>query len=321
MDHHWNFNGLRDALALAGLSIWSDPSLASRTTYRVGGSTAIGVTIGTKEHLLTFYELIRNEGEIPIFVIGNGSNLLVSDSGFSGVALCLGGDFDRIDFEGLSARAGSSVHLPILARRSGGIGLSGFEWAVGVPGSIGGAIRMNAGGHGSTMADSVESIEIYDPNEPLGYKSLSVSQCGFGYRSSGLSPTAVVLGATIRMVEGDPQLSKARISEIVTWRRNNQPGGQNAGSVFVNPPSISAGSLIEQAGLKGFTYRGASVSQKHANFIQAEPGASALDVITLMAKVRDIVDAKFSIRLHSEIRFLGFDETYGLEGLNTVKSH
>ncbi len=197
----------------------------------------------------------------------------------------------------------------MLARKTAAAGLSGFEWAVGVPGSIGGAVRMNAGGHGSDMAASLVEVTVFDLAAGAE-RTLQATELGLAFRSSALAPEHVVLDAVLQLQHGDADASARLIGEIVAWRRAHQPGGQNAGSVFVNPVpgEVSAGALIDAAGLRGRRLGTATVSDKHANFIQADDGGSADDVLALMTEVRGLVEASSGFRLRSEIRLVGFDE-------------
>lgn len=313
-------SGEADAIAtalarLAGLgdAVQRDVELGPMTTYRVGGPAAVFVRITDPHQLTAVADAVRASG-LPVLVVGRGSNLLVADSGFAGLAIGLG-DLEAtvdIDVSAARARAAASVALPVLARKTAAAGLCGFEWAVGVPGSIGGAVRMNAGGHGSDMAASLASVTIFDLAEGVE-RTVGVDALDLGFRSSGLSADQVVLDATLQLAHGDADESGRLISEIVAWRRANQPGGQNAGSVFVNPVpgEVSAGALIDAAGLRGHRLGTAVVSEKHANFIQADDGGSADDVLALMGLVRERVEATSGFRLRSEIRLVGFDESGG----------
>ena len=170
---------------------------------------------------------------------------------------------------------------------------------------------MNAGGHGSEMGESLVEASVFSLTRRRIATRLTAS-LELGYRHSNIGPSEVVIEAILDLADGDPATSKARISEIVSWRREHQPGGQNAGSVFVNPPGDHAARLVEACGLKGHRLGGAEVSPKHANFIQADPDAPARDVIALMALVRDRVAEEYGVRLHTEIRLVGFEDDFGL---------
>jgi UDP-N-acetylmuramate dehydrogenase len=195
----------------------------------------------------------------------------------------------------------------VLARRTAGAGLSGLEFYVGIPGTVGGAVRMNAGGHGRETREVLLGASVLE----LGHdapEEWDVARLGFGYRHSALGPASIVVGATFAATPDDPAACTGRIDEIVRWRREHQPGGANAGSVFRNPPGDAAGRLVEASGLKGHRIGGAFVSEKHANFIQAEPGARAADVRDLVLDVARRVEERTGVRLERELHFVGFDE-------------
>jgi UDP-N-acetylmuramate dehydrogenase len=297
---------------LAGLgdAVQCNVALGPMTTYRVGGPAAIFVRVTDRRQLTAVADAAHASG-LPVLVVGRGSNLLVADAGFGGLAIGLVDLDATIDIDQINAvvTASAGVALPVLARKTAAAGLTGFEWAVGVPGSIGGAVRMNAGGHGSDMAASLAAVTVFDVNDGIE-RTLAVDELGLGFRSSALAPQQVVLDATLQLEHGDADEAARLIGEIVSWRRANQPGGQNAGSVFVNPVpgEVSAGALIDAAGLRGYRLGTATVSDKHANFIQADEGGRADDVLALMTQVRQRVEATSGYRLRSEIRLVGFDE-------------
>ena len=281
----------------------SDVPIGPLTTYRVGGSAALLVDARSVDDLLLVARARRGT-DVPVLVIGKGSNLLVADDGFPGVAVVLGEGLDGITFEGSTVRAGGAASLPVVARRTAAESLSGFEWAVGVPGSIGGAVRMNAGGHGSDMAAVLRSIRVVDLDDGEDVR-VPASALDLAYRSSNLRSTQVVVEAELRLAPGDREASEGMISEIVRWRRANQPGGQNAGSVFTNPTGDHAGRLIEAAGCKGMRIGTAAVSDKHANFIQADDGGRAADVLAVMDEVRRRVHQECGVVLVPETHLLG----------------
>jgi UDP-N-acetylmuramate dehydrogenase len=235
----------------------------------------------------------------------------VADEGFEGVVLHLGAGFGTIDLPPAAGgapsvvRAGAAVALPVLARRVADAGWSGLSWAVGVPGSVGGAVRMNAGGHGSDMASCLVRYSWVDLCSEAGGTD-SVDRLAYGYRSSSVASAQVVVAAELAVVPGSAEEEQAAVSAIVRWRREHQPGGSNAGSVFTNPEGDSAGRLVDAAGLKGFRLGSAHVSEKHANFIQADKGGRANDVLALMTHVRDVVAEKSGVVLRAEVRLLGF---------------
>ncbi len=297
-----------DALASAlGSLARRDAPLGALTTYRVGGRAALLVTATGEDDLLAVRHALGAH-RVPVLVLGKGSNLLVSDAGFPGLVVQPAGELTAIDVSrpgSTVVRAGGAAGLPVVARRSVEAGLSGFEWAVGVPGSVGGALKMNAGGHGSDVAASLVRYRWVDLCSPQGGEE-GPERLALAYRASTLTDTEVVVWAEFALAPGDPEAGQALLREIVRWRRAHQPGGSNAGSVFVNPPGDSAGRLVDAAGLKGLRLGTAAVSEKHANFIQADDGGSADDVHRLIAHVRSVVAERFGIDLACEVRQVGF---------------
>jgi UDP-N-acetylmuramate dehydrogenase len=298
--------------AAIGDRLRRDEPLGPRTTYRVGGAAALFVEAETPDDLRAAREAVAGSG-VAVLVMGKGSNLLVADAGFPGLAVVLGPSFAEVSVAGTSVVAGGAAALPVVARRTVAAGLAGFEWAVGVPGSIGGAVRMNAGGHGADMAESLRSIRVVDLAGGEDGE-VPVDDLQLGYRSSSLTVTQVVVDATLQLVEGDRAAGEATLAEIVRWRRENQPGGPNAGSVFTNPPGDSAGRLIEAAGAKGLRLGTAEVSPKHGNFIQADAGGRADDVRALMAEVQRRVLDVHGVALHPETVLVGFNPRPEVEG-------
>ena len=288
---------------LAG-GILADHPIGSMTTYRAGGRAARFVRPVDRSELEAVAAGVASAG-IPVLVVGRGSNLLVADAGFGGLALQLGQAFEKVRAEGPTVVAGAGVSLPVLARRTVAESLTGFEWAVGVPGSLGGAVRMNAGGHGSDMASTLVSADTVDLATGEGRRR-TLADLSLGYRSSSIDQSEVVVEATITLAVGDMVSGEERLAEVVRWRRENQPGGQNAGSVFTNPVGDSAGRLIDEAGLKGWRFGSASVAERHANFIQVDEGGSADDVVALMDVVVRRVDEVHGIRLEPETVIVGF---------------
>jgi UDP-N-acetylmuramate dehydrogenase len=280
--------------------------LGALTTYRVGGEAALFAECDDEGQLLAVGRALAGRA-VPVLVIGRGSNLLVADAGFPGLVVSLGSGFDTISIEGVEVRAGAAVSLPVLARRSAAAGLHGLEWAVGVPGSVGGAIRMNAGGHGSDTAATLVAYRFVDLLAAAVHEA-GADRLHFAYRSAAVSPTDVVTEGTYRLEAGDPAEGAAAIAEIVRWRRANQPGGSNAGSVFTNPEGDSAGRLIDSCGLKGLRVGTAEVSHRHANFIQADAGGSGDDVRRLIETVRTRVAEERGVVLETEVRLVGFTE-------------
>jgi UDP-N-acetylmuramate dehydrogenase len=293
------------AATLLGDRARRDVALGPFTTYKVGGPAALLVQAGSADDLAAVAGAVAETG-LDVLVVGKGSNLLVAEAGFGGLALVLGDAFAGVDVAGTRVRAGGAAALPVVARHTVRAGLTGFEWAVGVPGSVGGAVRMNAGGHGSDMAASLVSAEIVDLVAGGAAHTVPAADLALGYRRSAVEPSQVVVAATVGLAVGDRAAGERTLSEIVAWRRANQPGGQNAGSVFTNPPGDSAGRLIDVSGCKGLRQGTASVSTKHANFFQADPGGSADDVRALMVEVRTRVAEATGVDLVPETRMVGF---------------
>lgn len=285
----------------------------ARTTYRVGGVARVMVTVSSPSALMVVIG-VAAEADVPVMMLGRGSNMLVADAGFDGVVIRLGSFADQIEIDAASAdgditvTAGAAVALPVLARKTAAAGCAGFEWAVGVPGSIGGAVRMNAGGHGSDMAASLTSALIADTVSGVT-SDRDVESIGLSFRASHLTDSDVVLSARLRLRSDDPRATQSRIDDVVRWRREHQPGGQNCGSVFVNPVpgEVSAGALIDSLGLRGFRIGTAEVSMRHANFIQADQGGRANDVAAVIDEVRHRVADATGYVLRSEVRMVGFD--------------
>jgi UDP-N-acetylmuramate dehydrogenase len=297
--------------------------LGPLTTYGVGGPAGLYIEVEGADDLAMVRSVCRQQASSgawspAVFVLGRGSNLLVADEGFDGIVLHLGSGFANVELPAPAGagepapeggppvvRAGAAVALPVLARRVADAGWSGLSWAVGVPGSVGGAVRMNAGGHGSDMASCLVRYSWVDLCSEAGATD-DVAHLDYGYRSSAVAASQVVLAAELSVTPGVVEEEQAAVSAIVKWRREHQPGGSNAGSVFANPEGDSAGRLIEAAGLKGFRLGTAHVSEKHANFIQADRDGRADDVHALMRHVRDVVAEQSGVVLRAEVRLLGF---------------
>jgi UDP-N-acetylmuramate dehydrogenase len=304
-----------DAVARAaevlGAAARRDVPLGPLTTYRVGGPAALLVEARSDDDLARVATAVA-AGGAPVLVVGRGSNLLVAEAGFPGIAVVLGEPYAGVELDGTTVRAGGAAALPVLARRTAAAGLTGLEWAVGVPGSVGGAVRMNAGGHGSDVAATLVEVRVVDLAS--GHDGVvAAADLALGYRRSALPPTAVVVAATFALEHGDAAAAGAEVAEIVRWRREHQPGGQNAGSVFTNPPGDAAGRLVDAAGCRGLRLGTAAVSTKHANFIQADPGGSADDVAALILEVRRRVAGATGVSLHPELRMIGFPPAVALE--------
>lgn len=290
-----------------GDKIAVDVPMGALTTYRVGGRAAAMVVVDDHETLSAVAAAVAGTG-IPVMTLGRGSNMLVADRGFDGLVVHMAGDYAAINVvDETIVIAGAAAKLPVVARTTVGYGLTGFEWAVGVPGSIGGAVRMNAGGHGADMKDALLDADVVD--FAVGERRIvPAEELQLSYRHSALRTDELVVGCRLSLSPGDERKGKAEMAEIVQWRRDNQPGGQNAGSVFTNPDGDSAGRLIDTAGGRGLRVGTAEVSDKHANFIQADEGGTAADVLQVMNEVRTLVEFAHGVVLQPETHLVGFTD-------------
>jgi UDP-N-acetylmuramate dehydrogenase len=295
----------RLADALTG-EVRANEPMAKHTTYRIGGPAAMFCVLETLHDLMTAMPILAEE-EVPWTVVGKGSDFLVADSGYDGAVLVLGREFKRHTVEDGLLRAGAASVLAHLVQDAFSGGLAGLEWAVGIPGTLGGALAMNAGTRDGWIGQVVDTVTLFVPGE--GMTLVHGRDVVWDYRRSGLAGKGIILEASLKVVQGEPIRIRAQMERSLKDRKTTQPMGQpSAGSVFVNPPGDSAGRLIEAAGLKGLRHGGARISPVHANFIVNEGGATARDVIALVSTVKDAVKAKYGVELHPEIRFLGHFE-------------
>lgn len=293
---------------LAGLpGVSENEPLGPLTTYKLGGPARWLVTVASPEAL----DQVVATGalaELPTLVLGRGSNLVVADEGFEGVVLRLGGTYGEFDIADGLVEAGAAVPLPRLARAAAERGLAGLEFFVGVPGSVGGAVRQNAGCFGVETRDRLVLARLVDLHTGRRFES-GPDDLDLSYRHSNVKAHQLVESARFSTEPGDPQSSLALIREITRWRRDNQPGGTlNAGSVFKNPDGSSAGKIIDELGLKGFRVGDVAVSEKHANFFVAGAHATAHDIKALVDSVKDRVFEATGTMLEPEIQFVGFEE-------------
>ena len=290
---------------LDGRVEWGVP-MAALTTLRVGGPAEAVVFAGSEADVRLVVRLCRENGaELTIF--GRGSNLLVRDGGLRGVALCLGREFAQMRRAGAEILAQAGAALPALSRAARDAGLSGLEFAEGIPGSVGGAVAMNAGAYGGEIAQVLRSARVLFPDGEV----LEVENAGldFSYRSSALQREGLVcLGARFSLQAGDAAEISARMADFAGRRREKQPLQlPSAGSFFKRPPGDYAGRLIEEAGLKGAREGGAQVSPQHAGFFVNAGGATAGDFLALMERVQRAVYERSGVRLEPEVRILGQD--------------
>ncbi|MBR3306893.1 MAG: UDP-N-acetylmuramate dehydrogenase [Lachnospiraceae bacterium] len=302
------FKLLREFTELLGAdSVRADENMSPHCSFRAGGNTAFLLEPGNREELSSVIALCEEEGA-DWFILGRGSNLLVSDEGYEGVMIRLSGEFAETRFEGETLRAGAAAALIRVAAEAADRGLTGLEFASGIPGSLGGALCMNAGAYGGEMADVVYSAEVLFPGE--GIRELSPEELDFGYRHSIFKEKkAVALGAVIRLSYGDKEEIKRRMEELKEKRLEKQPlEFPSAGSTFKRPEGDFAGRLIQEAGLKELSVGAAQISGKHAGFIINRGGATASDIYALIRKVREEVYGNSGIMLEPEIELLGFTD-------------
>ncbi len=287
--------------------IYAHEPLARHTTYRIGGPARFYVRVSSIGALLHLVRVCEQEG-IPWIVIGKGSNLLVSDEGFAGVAISLGRDFRsfRVDEERNRIIAGAGVLLSAVVQEAFRRSLAGLEFAVGTPGTVGGALRMNAGARDEWIGAHVASVTTFSPRTGL-VRRLG-SEISWGYRTSSFEPDETILECELIVEPADPFYIRGKMEANLARRKKTQPVNEACcGSVFRNPEGASAAALIEQLGLKGLTVGGAQVSEKHANFIVNTGEATARDVRELIALIERKVFETYGIELTPEVRFVGFN--------------
>jgi len=300
------FEKIKNEFANTFLRVKIDEPLSRYTTFCIGGPAKFYVEVNNELEIQTFLDIVRKY-DIPVLVIGAGSNLLVSDKGFYGVVLRLKGDFTEIEFstqdnDMVKVKAGAGTMLQFLIKRSADYGYTGFEPLIGIPGTVGGALVGNAGTPNGTISDFFESATVIDIS---GYvKTLKKDEVKFGYRTSNLEGK-IVLWAEFLIKKSTKEEVIEKINKNLLERTKTQPLGTfNAGSIFKNPEGKFAGKLIEECGLKGFRIGGASVSEKHANFILNDGSATSADVQKIIEVVRDKVFEKFGIKLELEIKII-----------------
>jgi UDP-N-acetylmuramate dehydrogenase len=278
--------------------------LAKYTSMRVGGPVDYYIEPADKEDLRNVARFFRRH-DFRFMMIGRGSNLLVSDEGFRGAAINVEHGISGIRVEGAFVTAEAGASLAKLVEFCIQNGFSGMEWAAGIPGTVGGGIIMNAGAHGSEMADALVDVEILRDD---GLQTVAKNQAGFSYRRSGFNRD-IILSARFQFPKGDREAMHQKRRELIHRRNASQPVNlPNSGSMFKNPPGTYAAKLIEQAGLKGKRVGRAQISEKHANFIVNLGGATAADVVTLLELARRTVHQNTGILLELEVKLIGFPE-------------
>ena len=285
--------------------LWQNEPMAKHTTFRIGGPADLFFSAATVEEILLIVRTVREES-IPLTVVGNGSNLLVSDQGIRGMVLCIGRDYQRVTVEGDYIRAQAGASLKSVAQKALEASLGGLEAISGIPGNVGGAVCMNAGAYGSAVADHLVSVTMLDPHTG-DVETIPAEAMDFGYRTSrAMKEKKIVLEALWKLPKSKTEDIRAAMDDYTGRRREKQPlAWPSAGSVFKRPEGYFAGKLIEDAGLKGYTIGGAQVSELHAGFIINIGGATARDVDQLIEHIQKIVWEKFSVALETEIRRIG----------------
>jgi UDP-N-acetylmuramate dehydrogenase len=284
-----------------------DFPLARLTTVRTGGAADFFARPGDEPHLVAALRWADEEG-LPVGVIGSGSNLLIADDGFHGLALKLNGELAQIEREGEHVVCGGGYRFPSAAAKTASWGLSGLEFGVNIPGTTGGAVRMNANAYGGQLARVLEWVDVCTAT---GSDRRAPDQLDFTYRHSSLRAGEIVARASFHLQPADPDEIRATLAEMRERRREAQPSGiKTFGSTFKNPADEraegrSAGQLLEAAGCRGLRHGGARFSEKHANFVENDQGATTTDVLELMAEGRRRVHERFGVELEPEVQVLG----------------
>ena len=278
--------------------------MAKHTSFRIGGPADALAQPADEAELAALLQRAA-EHAVPVTLVGNGSNLLVRDKGIRGLVIKLSNAFADIAVEGNTITFGSGVSLAMASKKAASVSLSGMEFAVGIPGTIGGAVYMNAGAYDGEMAKVVSSVRVMDGQGKV--KELAASQLDFAYRHTALQNSGlIVTGVTVCLKSGEAEAIAAKMADFSQRRISKQPLElPSAGSMFKRPPGYFAGTLIEQTGLKGYTVGGAQVSQKHAGFVVNIGGATASDVLQLISDVQNKVFAAHGVHLEPEVLVLG----------------
>ena len=291
-------------------NVIKEANMSSCTTFRIGGTADYVVTPENEEQLAKLLHLIKEEN-VDFVVIGNGSNILVSDNGFDGIVIQLGDKFSSFvikdkDESGVYVDVTAGMRLSRLGNELAAGSIEGFEFATGIPGTIGGAVMMNAGAYGGEIKDIIKSARVMDFDGNI--KELSKDELELGYRTSIIAKkNYIVISAVFDLKKGDREKIKSNIKELALKRREKQPlEYPSAGSTFKRPEGYFAAKLIEDTGLKGLSVGGAQVSEKHAGFVINKKDAKAMDVIRLTDEIKEKVYDKFGVKLELEIKKIGF---------------
>ena len=289
--------------------VLTEEPMSRHTSFQIGGPADLFVQPATGEEVREAIRLAKKV-QVPFFVVGNGSNLLVSDDGFRGMILQIGRNLQEITVEGNEIHAEAGALLSRVARTALEHGLTGMEFAAGIPGSLGGAVAMNAGAYGGEMKDILTEVEVLTPEGER--KVLTLDELELAYRHSCIfEKNYIVLSAHLHLGEGDKDAIRNRMDELARARREKQPlEFPSAGSTFKRPEGYFAGKLIQDAGLKGYTVGGAQVSEKHSGFVVNCGGATAEEVLFLIRQVQKKVKAQLGVTMEPEVRMVGFTDPF-----------
>ena len=293
---------LKQLLTAAGIAYKENEPLAAHCTFKIGGPARLFVQPVDHAQLCRAVALCKAQG-VRYYLLGNGSNILFADEGYDGAVLDITSMQEAVEVHGTQLTAGAGVRLSALCKTALEHGLTGLEFAYGIPGTVGGAVYMNAGAYGSELKDVLESVTFLDSD--LQLRTLPAADLAMGYRTSIFeqNPDWCILSATVVLHRGDGAAVLARMQELLGKRREKQPlEWPSAGSTFKRPQGAFAGKLIEDCGLRGFTVGGAQISEKHCGFVINRGGATCADVVALTEQVRQIVEARTGFVLEREIR-------------------
>ena len=285
------------------IEIEHDHPLARLTTVRTGGSAELFARATKREQIGELLAFAAEHGH-EVRVIGSGSNLLIADAGVSGLVIHLEGSLARIERSASGLECGGGARMPAVAARAAAFALAGIEFAVNIPGTVGGAVRMNANAYGGALETVLEWVDVASAD---GVSRRRPDELGLVYRDSALGPAEIVIGANFALSASSPEAVRATLAELRAWRHAAQPKGiKTFGSTFKNPPGETAGALLAAAGAGGLTVGGARLSPKHANFVENIDGAaSTADIVALMALARELVLERFGIGLEREVQSFG----------------
>lgn len=284
--------------------VLSGEAMSSHTTFRVGGPADYYAEPETEEELAGVLELCRTK-QVPYMILGNGSNLLVGDRGYRGVMIALGKHWSEVVVEGSVIRAGAAAMLSAAARQALKQELTGLEFASGIPGTVGGAVFMNAGAYGSEMVQVLRTVTVMTADGSI--RTLPAGELELGYRTSCIGRKGyIVLEAELELKKGEAEAIRSRMEELAVQRRTKQPlEFPSAGSTFKRPEGYFAGKLIQDAGLRGFSVGGAQVSEKHCGFVINRGDATAADILELCRQVQHMVKEQSGVDLELEVRTVG----------------